>query len=63
MTLQSQPDERLDNLVGAEQEGQRGQGHVTMPALCISDRTDADCANDDAPDQISLRRKAHLSPC
>jgi hypothetical protein len=34
-----------------------------MPALCISDRTDADCANDDAPDQISLRRKAHLSPC
>jgi len=60
MTLQSQPDERLDDLVGAQQQRQRSQREVSMAPLGITDRTDADSANDDPPDQISLWRKAHF---
>jgi hypothetical protein len=62
MTLQSQPDERLDDLVCTEQQGQRGQRDLTMASLGIANRIDADGANDEPPDQISLRRKAHLAP-
>jgi len=61
MTLQSQPDERLDDLVGAQQQRQRSQREVFMLSLGITDRTDADSANDDPPDQISLWRKAHFT--
>ena len=57
MTLQSQPDERLNDLVGAQQQRQRSQPDVSMPSLGIVDRTDADCADDDPPTKSACGEK------
>jgi hypothetical protein len=60
VTLQAQPDKRLDQLVDAEQKWQRSEGDGTMALSRASDSMDADRANDDTPDEIRLRRKTHL---
>jgi len=60
MTLQAQPDQRLDHLVDAEKNWQRGEGDDTLALSRAPDRIDADRGNDDTPDEVSLRRKTHL---
>jgi hypothetical protein len=60
VTLQAQPDQRLDHLVDAEKKWQRSEGDDTVALSCAADSIDADRGNDDTPDEISLRRKTHL---
>jgi len=61
VALQAQPDKRLDYLVDAEKKWQRSEDDDTVPPSRASESIDADRANDDAPDEISLRRKTHLT--
>src|SRR6266851_1054976 len=62
MALEPQPDERLDELVGAEQQGDRRQREELAALVDVADRVDADRADDQAADDVSLRREAHLFP-
>jgi hypothetical protein len=48
-------------LVDAEKKWQRSEDDDTVPPSRASESIDADRANDDAPDEISLRRKTHLT--
>jgi hypothetical protein len=61
VTLKSQPDESLDDLVGTQQYRQHCQGDVIVPPVDVAKRVDTYGADDDASDQISLRGKAHLT--
>jgi hypothetical protein len=46
--------------VDAEKKWQRSEGDDTVALSRAADSIDADRANDDTPDEISLRRKTHL---
>ncbi len=60
VTLQAQPDQRLDHLVDAEKNWQRGEGDDALAPSRAADSIDADRGNDDTSDEVSLRRKTHL---
>jgi hypothetical protein len=47
--------------VCTEQERQRGKRDVIVPLMYVADSVEANRADDDATDQISLRGEAHLN--
>jgi hypothetical protein len=50
VTLQAQPDQRLDHLVEAEKKWQHGEDDDTLAPSRAADSIDADRGNDDTPD-------------
>ena len=53
------PDERLVQLVQAEEQWQRGEQHVVATAAQMPVCVDADGSHDDPTYEVGLRRKAH----
>ncbi len=45
----------------AEKNWQRGEGDDALALSRAADSIDADRGNDDTPDEVSLRRKTHLT--
>ena len=60
VALEAEPDDRLHELVRAEQHRQARQRDMTGAAIDVPDRVDADPADDGTPDEISLGREAHV---
>ena len=61
MALEPQPDERLDKLVGAEQQRDPRQREEFPALVDVADSIDADRTDDQAADDVSLRREAHVA--
>jgi Transglutaminase-like superfamily len=61
VSLQTQPDKRLDELMEPENERQRAKCVVTCASVTMTKDIDADRANDDPADEVCLRREAHVS--
>jgi hypothetical protein len=55
VTLQTQPDERLIELMDAQKQRQRGESNVVTPVIYMAKRIDPDRCDRDPADQISLR--------
>src|SRR5438445_895759 len=59
MALQFPPDEGFDDLMSAQQQRKRGEGKMILPVIHMAQRIDSDDPDDDATNEICLRRIAH----
>jgi hypothetical protein len=59
MALEPQPDERFDELVGAEQHGDPSQRDELAALADVADGIDPYRADHQAADDVRLRREAH----
>jgi hypothetical protein len=55
MALEPQPDERLDELMGAQQQGEPGQRDELAALTDVADSINADGGDHQAPGDVSLR--------
>src|SRR4029077_10043903 len=62
VTLESPPDERLDQLMHAEHDRESGKEKVIVTSAEMPKGVDADRGDDNPADKISLRREAHGEP-
>src|SRR5216683_5845716 len=62
VALQPQPDQRLDELMGAEQQGNPRERDELTALVDVTDGIDADRADQQAAAEVSLRREAHVEP-
>ena len=58
--LEPQPDERLDDLMHAQQQRQCCKRDVPLATVRVANGIDPDRADDNPTDEVSLRREAHL---
>jgi hypothetical protein len=59
VALETPPDQRLVDLVGAQQQWKAGQKEVAPPAGRLAEGVDPEGRNDGAADQITLGGEAH----